>query len=232
MARYTQAYSSLSGRLNEVRTLCRLASQTEADDPIRRSGEINALMRGAVVLLSSHIEAFIKELGEVAISSLYAKSVPRDRLPSRFYYHISKGELTAIRSSREPDKVAEKVFEFLDSHHVAYWSRTGSFPRAISAEEFSRGFSNPKVRPICKYFGRFGYTEFRRDLGRTLGATYQITVNAIDHIVDTRNAIAHGERVSKTPIEVRELLGSARSFCRSTDGLFASWWRARYCAIR
>ena len=233
MARYTKAYSSFVNSVGEVETLCSLARRSELRDPMGRRAEIGALVRGGIVLLSSHVEAYIRELGEAAITSLHAKGVPRKELPSGFFYHVSRELLTSMRDSTDPERIADWMFEFLGSDHVEYWSRCGPFPLPIATEGFSRGFSNPKFDRVCNYFNRFGYSEFRKELGRSLKGSFRITTNSIDHLVDTRNAIAHGNRDErKTALETRDLIASAREFCRSTDVLFASWWRDQYCSIR
>lgn len=233
MARYTNAYCSFTKSLAEVETLCSLARAGELKDPLGRRTEIGALVRGGIVLLCSHVEAYVKELGEAAITSLYTKAVPRSGLPSRFFYHLSRDLLSSTRDSSDPERIAEGMFNFLGSDHIAYWSRSGAFPQPISVSNFSRGFSNPKFERICKYFNRFGYTDFRHELARSLRGSYQITTNAIDHLVDTRNAIAHGARDErKTALETRNLMVEARQFCRSTDGVFATWWRDKHCSIR
>ena len=67
MSRYTPVYSSFCTRLDEVETLRQFALIREREDPIGLRREINALCRGSVVLLSSHVEAYIKELGELAV---------------------------------------------------------------------------------------------------------------------------------------------------------------------
>lgn len=59
MSRYTKPYSAYSKRIAEVDTLRRLAASKERLDAIKLRAEINALCRGSVVLLSSHLEAYI-----------------------------------------------------------------------------------------------------------------------------------------------------------------------------
>ena len=233
MARYTQAYSSFVSALDEVQTLCYLASRKEVVDAIKHGREVAALVRGSVVLLSGHIEGYVKELGEIAISSLYEKAVPRADLPDQFFYFVSRSLLSSINESKEPETIGRNVFRFIGSDHAEHWSRHGSFNREIDAEQFNQGFANPKVDQICRYFRRFGYGDFRRDLMKTLQGSYQITVNSIDHLVDTRNAIAHGDKDEvKTASEAMAFVRIARQFCATTDSLFAAWWRDRFCAIR
>jgi hypothetical protein len=204
MARYTTAYSSFVERLVEVETLRRFAFQKEKSDPVGMGHDIRALCRGSIILLSSHLEAYIKELGELALDSLFEKSVPRNNLSARFYYHISKNMLDEIKETSDPDKIGEKIFEFLHSDQI-FWSRDGSFPEYIPGERFNKGFANPAFKKIKAYFNRFGYSNYKSELASRLRANFQPTINMVDHLVDTRNKIAHGDpTATKTPMEVKE----------------------------
>ena len=232
MAQFTRAYSKLTDRLVEVAVLRRLGASYERRDAIACRKEINALSRGAVVLLCSHLEAYVRELGAVALDSMVAKDIPRTKLASRVYYHIPKDLLEEVRSTLDPEKAANKVFAFIDSD-LEYWSKDGPFPGPVPVERFNRGFANPAFKKIVKYFNRFGYKGYRGDLMACLQARFQPTVTMVDHLVDTRNKIAHGDFTAiKTPGEVKDMASMIQVFCRSTDAVFATWWRKSFCAIR
>lgn len=232
MSRYTAAYSGLVTRLGEVETLRRFAAEKERQNAVRLRTEVNALCRGAVVLLSSHLEAFIRELGELALDSLHSKGVQRSALDSRIFYHISRNLLDELEDTLDPGKKGEKVFSFIQSD-IHFWSRNGPFPLPIPAERFNKGFSNPSFDKIRAYFNRFGYSIYTADLAAHLKAAYQPTVNMVNHLVDTRNKIAHGDTgVTKTPSEVSGMMSLIRCFCSSTDSVFALWWKAKFCSIR
>lgn len=232
MARYTTAYSSFVDRLVEVETLRNFAFQKEKLDPVSMRHEINALCRGSIVLLSSHLEAYIKELGELALESLYKKAVPRNKLSSKFYYHISKNILEELKDTTDPEKIGDKIFEFLEKDHI-FWSKNGIFPESIPSERFNKGFSNPAFDKIKAYFNRFGYHEYKKDLESRLQAKFQPTMNMVDHLVDIRNKIAHGNpTATKTPSEVKDIVSIIKLYCTETDDVFATWWKATYCAIR
>ena len=232
MARFTPAYSHLIVRLAEVEMLNRLATSYERKDAVNHRKEINALARGAVVLLCSHVEAYIRELGEIALDSMYEKNISRSNLASRVYHHISKDLLDEVRSTHDPGRVADKIFEFIDSD-LKYWSKSGPFPAPVPTDRFSRGFGSPAFNKIRKYFNRFGYDDYQRDLVVCLRANFQQTITMVDHLVDTRNKIAHGDLdASKTPSEIEDFVSITKSFCRSTDGVFATWWKKSFCAIR
>jgi hypothetical protein len=232
MAQYTTAYSSLILQLEEVITLRRMASNKAKAEPIRMANEINALCRSAVVLLSSHLEAYVRELGEVALDSIYAKSVHRGSISPRFYYHLSKDVLAEVRDTADHDRLAEKVFGFID-RDLNLWSHKGPFPDPLPSERFNQGFSNPSFGKVKAYLNRFGFSRFQNNLAAVLRADYQPTINMIDHLVDTRNKIAHGDRsATKTPAEVQSMTNTVRLFCRTTDHVFASWCKDELCSIR
>jgi hypothetical protein len=232
MARYTRAYSAFTIRLEEIQLLYRLAATKEAEDPLANREEINALCRGSIVLLSSHLEAFIGGLGEIALDSLYGKAVSRDTLCAQFYYHISKDILREIKDTSDHRKISEKVFDFIQSD-LPYWSRSGVFSQAIPTERFNIGFSNPSFKKIKKYFNRFGYEAYEGDFNTLLKASSVPTINMVNHLVDVRNKIAHGDQAAtKTPREIETMTKTIRLFSKNTDSIFATWWKTSFCAIR
>jgi hypothetical protein len=232
MARYTVAYSSFVTRLAEVETLRDLASEQESIDPIAFSPSINALCRGTIVLLSSHVEGFIKELGELTLERVHLRGVMRAAIVPQFFYHLSKDKLTELRDASQPEAIAARVFDIV-ARDLDLWSKVGPFPRPLSAEQFNRGFANPAFTKIKAYFKRFGYGTFTNDLAASLVANYQPTVNMVNHVVDLRNKIAHGDiAITETPADLTEMIRLIRTFCRSTDDVFARWCRGSLCTIR
>lgn len=233
MARYTSVYGSFVNRSSEVELLVNRASLIEKSGGVFKHGkEIDALCRGAVVLLSSHIEAYIKELGENVLDSVYKKGICRSKLADEVFYHASKDYLNSIRDSSGASSISSNVFAFLntDAH---LWRKIDKLPAPIRSDEFNKGFANPKFERIKAYFGRFGYSNYQRDLYRALAADATATFAQIDQIVTTRNAIAHGEAsATKTPSEVKEMIASAKRFCRATDSVFAGWCAVEICPIR
>jgi len=232
MGRYTSAYSAFVLRLDEVELLRNCAARKEKEDPIVLMREINALCRGGIVLLSSHLEAYIRGLGELALERMHTEGVPRDSIPPRFYYHISKDIVDEIKDTSDPDKIAGKLFTFLETDQ-SYWAQTGPFPKALPVDRFNLGFSSPAFDKITAYFNRFGYSGYRNDMARVLRADYTSTVNMVRHLVDIRNKIAHGDLVTtKTPGDVKGMIDIIRKYCATTDAVFASWCRSQLCSIR
>lgn len=211
MARFTSAYSEFVARLDEVESLRRTAALNERKDPVGFRDEINALSRGAIVLLCGHLEAYIKELGEIALDSMVEKKVPRAQLSSRFYYHISQDLLKEIRDTSDPNKVADKVFAFINSD-LEYWSKDGPFPQPVPVDRFNKGFANPAFKKIVKYFNRFGYNSYKNDLADRLKANYHPTVTMVEHLVDTRNKIAHGDPAASKCVGTTHMSGHFAEF--------------------
>lgn len=232
MARYTSAYCSFVARMDEVIVLRKSAARLERHDPVANSKQIDALCRGGIVLLSSHLEAFIKELGELLLTRLFDKGVNRSTLDQRFFYHISKDRVDIIKDATDPESVARSVFDFLAADQDL-WVRSGALPRYVDSERFNRGFANPKFKKIRSYFNRFGFQAYHGDLQRKLARNFVPYTNMVNHLVDTRNLIAHGDPgATKTPAEVKDMVDIVIQFCRATDQVFARWCKSKYCAVR
>ena len=230
MARYSQAYMSFCARLEEIELLRQEAQRYERSNVSSRKAE--AFCRGAIVLLSSHVEGFIKELGEVALEAFYQKGVNTELFPPKFFYNLSKEKLREISEANDHDIIATKVFEFLREDYRD-WERREKFERQLNSEAFNHGFSNPNFKKIKAYFNRFGYSEYRRDLFRILGSAAQPTENMLNHMVDLRNSIAHGDpSASKSARDLNEMLHLLKIFCRTTDDVFGRWCKSVYCSIR
>lgn len=233
MSRYTTAYSEFVGRCDEVLILVGRAKQLERSKlAFSHGSEIDALCRGAIVLLSSHVEAYVKELGECALDAIFNRGVCRSKLSPRIFFYASKGWVDRLKDATEPEKVSAEVFEFLCGD-AELWVRKGPLPNPIDSEEFSKGFANPKFDKVKKFLGRFGYDGLRHHINVSLGRDAGLAVSNLDQIVDTRNAIAHGEAsATKTPGEVKLLVASARQLCRTVDDGFSNWCKSEICSIR
>lgn len=233
MARYTAVYSDFVSRLGEVELLRRKAAALERSPRSLLHGpEISALCRASVVLLSSHIEAYIKELGEHTLDTAHRMLVHRSRIAPQFFYYVTREQIENIRDSSQPEVIAKHVQALVDTE-ILHWQGSGPIHGPISSTNFNAGFSNPKFEKIKAYFGRFGYVDFRRDFMRTLTVRGNAVETSLNAIVDTRNAIAHGDpSATKTPREVKEMQSTAKEFCRTVDDVFSKWCRSSLCKIR
>jgi hypothetical protein len=219
-------------RCTEIELLLERACFLESTNPIQAGSEIRTLCRAAVVLLSSHLEGYVKDLGELALDRLVAKAVPRSKIAATFFYTLSSEFVKGIKDTEDHEKLADKIFEFLSSDSPL-WSRQGPFPNPLDPARFSSSFQSPSVDKIAKFFRRFGYKTYTRDLGAHLKADYATVINCVGDLINTRNNIAHGNlSASRTPTDVRNTLSTIRAFVDATDSVFASWCAKNLCAIR
>lgn len=232
MSRYSLPYQEFLNRLTEVEVLRRNASLLERADAINKRNDINAMCRGSIVLLSSHVEAYIKELGEHALERLVSKAVCRSKIDPQFFYHISKDIFDEIKNTEQATGIAKKVFRFVDLD-APHWSKQDHFPAQLDSQRFNKGFSNPKFKKIAAYIHRFGFKTYEHELKSKLQQNAQTTINAMDQLVATRNLIAHGDpSATRTPQEIRNILETTKIFCRTTDDVVCSWFKSELCTLR
>ena len=206
MSRYTSAYSAFVERLNEINIILRLARQYERRNPIDNAEKINALCRSATVLLCSHIEGYTKELGELTLGRIVENGVCRSKISNLIPLYASRDLVFEIKETSDSEKLAEKI-ALLFARDLALWEQEGAHPQPISEDRFNKSFSSPSYQKIASYMGRFGYKTFKKDLGKALQSDFNAARNWIDHIVDIRNKIAHGDaNTTKTPTDLLDAL--------------------------
>lgn len=189
-----------------------MARGFERKNATRYAQEINALCRGAIVLLSSHIEGYTKEVGELTLAKIYEQSVCRSKISNIVSYHASHDIISGIKDTSDAEKLALKIVTFVE-RDLSIWEQTGPHPEPISEDRFNKSFSSPSFQKIASYINRFGYSEFKRDLSRTMKGDYLPAKNLIDHIVDIRNKIAHGDPImSKTPTDLLETIPMVKNY--------------------
>ena len=230
--RFSAAYYSLLEGIAEVERIERHALRLESLDPVTNAPSVSALVRGGIVLLSSHLEAYAKSLVEILLVRFHARRLDVAKVPRRLLFFGSQDIIREIRDTSDPEKVASKILDLI-SRDGSNWVSQGPLSQEIDWSVFEPGFASPKVKNISKFLSRVGYAGLRSDLAQRQMGAHAAIINAVDHLVDTRNAIAHGDQnEKKTPLELRGLRESTRRFCRDTDDVFANWCKANLCTIR
>ena len=230
--RYSRAYSDLISGVAEVRLIRVKASMLERAGPVTNADQVSAMTRGGVVLLSSHLEGFIKKLVELSVERIFERQVCMTKLPARFIYYASQDLIANIVDSQHPDAIAKSLLALLsrDGNQI---KSSGPLAMPINFEVFERGFPTPKYKPIDKFFKRVGYNNLLGDLQARQQGQFQIVKNSVENLVDTRNAIAHGDSEEKrTPSELQSHIDFVKIFCRDTDALFCNWYGANICSLR
>ncbi|NCQ64971.1 MAG: hypothetical protein GW757_13765 [Alphaproteobacteria bacterium] len=200
--------------------------------PVTYADQVSAMTRGGVVLLSSHLEGFAKKLVELAVERIFDKQICMSKLPARFIYYSSQDLISNIVDSQHPDTIAKNLLA-LQSRDGKQIKSSGPLVAPIDFEVFERGFSTPKYKPIDKFLKRVGYNSLLGDLKARQRGQFQIIKNSVENLVDTRNAIAHGDSAEKrTPSELQSHIDFVKIFCRDTDVVFCDWYGANVCPLR
>lgn len=233
MPRYTSAYSNLIVRFDEIASLLRLAKSVSISQPVHlATRQINSLCRGGVVLLSSHIEGYVEEVGQLAIVQIGSRGVAKGQVARRFRYHLSRDLIRDIKDTSHPGRISAKIDALLArDHHI--WDTHSQFTTQITAEVFVSDFSNPTHDKIKHFFARFGYASFPHDLATRLGPSYAGCRNMLDQVVDQRNRIAHGDAITTgTPTDLAQMMTLVKLYCREADSSVGDWFRSIGCPIR
>jgi hypothetical protein len=229
---YTGPFIAFGTREHEVKYLYSSARKLERRDAVANAAAINSLCRGAIVLLSARVEAYIKELGELALLQMHGSGMSRSKVAEQFFYYLSQDFIKEIKDTKEPASLAKKIFALMN-RDGQQWNTTGPFASPLLPQIFNKGFSNPKVDKITAYFNRFGYSSYTSDMQRKMKANYQPSQNMIVQLVDMRNKIAHGDpNATITPNGVRDMANLVTAYCRATDLVFAAWCRKSMCRIK
>ena len=231
MSRYSSAYSEFVERLEEIFAIAAIgrtfSQPTQAD--LERS---NALGRAGVVLLSSHIEGFIKLLGTLAVNRIGERTVPKTSLACEFKYHLSRDLIRNINASTEASRNVTAIDSFL-KRDLHIWDMSANFVEPLPVDQFIGSFSTPKHSNIGRFFRRFGFEDFEGQLAVHLKSNFPACRNMVDHVVDQRNQIAHGNYgVSVTPNELQGMCDLVKVYCRNTDQVVGNWFRSKGCPIR
>jgi hypothetical protein len=233
MARFTKAYSGLITRLNEIETLLILAKKSGKTATPTSISQVNSLCRSGVVLLSSHIEGYIEDLSEIALDQIFQRKIPKSRIGVAFRYYLSYDAISDIRKATEPEQITNRIENLLLQYQHVWDLNNPQFSNALSSKVFSHDFSNPSHIKIRKFFNRFGYEQFQRDMQRYLAANFAPCSNMIDQVVIQRNKIAHGDSLTiGTPSDLENMVRLVKVYCRAVDYNVGNWFRNIGCSIR
>lgn len=233
MAAYSPAYSSLVNRLQEIELILSMARVTANRPPRRNSWVlVAALCRSGVVLLCSHIEGYIENLGTHAIEQIEQKQLSKSSMPVAFRYYLSRDLIDEVKQPSNAETTASKI-DVLLARDAHIWDASPNLAPPLSATTFVGNFSTPKHVEISSFFRRFGFLTFHSDLSKRLTTQAQACTNMVDQVVDQRNKIAHGDPVTTgTPYDLEDMLKFVKLYCRTVDQVVGDWFRSVGCPIR
>lgn len=215
--------NSFAGYLLERREVVELLHAVPPDiDQIRsrkKSQLANALYRGSVVLLSSHLERYIESLVVEAIDAINLASPHVDTLPTSLRLIQIDQPLRAISEMKDLNKKTNAIRAFVDA--LAWCWEENRVCTDLKADSLISGFDNPLPNRINGMFQHLGITDI---VGRAVSLDHSLDRHVIQlkvqELVTKRNAIAHtGMTTDLTREDVITYLRCSRRLVRGIDGV-------------
>ena len=241
MARYTEAYCLFTNDLKDIERFLTLKAHRSVDFRNPNLANINNILcRASIVLLSSAMERYVKELAGIVLERISQRRVAKRKLPDDFRYYLSADILRGLGQSQDPSTISEKIVS-LFQRDSGIWSGKETFPTGLCDthhEHFVQNvvwrIGNPRVKNLHSFMKRIGYHSYIADMKHSLKERYSTYENMVNRVADRRNRIAHGDiRETFTPADVTQMLQLTRCFFRETDVLVADWYRDTVeCVIR
>lgn len=210
------SYADLGTRLNEVRVLSGL-------DPTRLGNTTaaavsNAVNRGALVLLSAHLEGYLEDVVVEAIDALVDNGALVDQLPLVLRALHAEEHLRALEPMKDRNARAPRI-ESMFVSEANLW---------VAGTTLQQTMVRPKM--VCAEMDNPGSTEIRQflellgvDIRTFLGARGVLDhLGRINGLVGKRNGVAHGEvTASATFTDVDDYLKLVDDLCSNIDAAVA-----------
>ena len=192
----SSAYLKFGLRIEEVKSLLALCSRHPSlrrrPEKIRRD---NALLRGALVLLCSHVEGFFEDIIANLIEVYDKLAVSVDDIPSELRMHQVLGP-ASLWETKMPEKRWKSVKAWA-GHRLMQVAPVAPFS-CMDADLHTGNFGNPGTEEIQTLFRTVGIIDIW-DRFKIIepDRAYKIEIDAI---VNRRNQIAHGSMNSTVTI--------------------------------
>jgi hypothetical protein len=176
----------------------------------------NALLRGSVVLLSSHLERYVESLVVEAVDALNLASLTADVIPEVLQLAVISEPVRQAHETKDSAKKASKLRALVDGY-AWFWEATQACK--LSSEVLIRSFDNPlpeRIRVILRNFGisdavGLAVAQYENPDRRLIEAKVQ-------ELVEKRNAVAHtGMTFDLTKADVVSYLVSTHRLVRGLD---------------
>lgn len=176
------------------------------------------------MLLCSHIEGFVKELGMNAIVNIAAQRIPKTAFLEGFRYYLSRDFIKRIQNSQEPETIESIVMEMMQ-RDLHIWDDSTIYSSSLPAGVFVENIGSPNHKRIKKFFRRFGFKDFEHQLKSTLKGDFLSCFNMMRDVVLQRNQIAHGDfSTTGAPSDLEDMVTWADLYCRTADEIVCAWF--------
>lgn len=209
------ALAALELGLQEVEDLQR-ANPTPVRLPSRPK-VVRAINRASVVLLSSHLERYLRAVVDEAVSHVNAQGVAADRLPLMLRLQHSRQSAEDLALAQWTNR--EELLTRFAATDAWLW---GGMPRGeLAADRLLSGMVSPKPNSIKRLFEMWGIGDIFGAITRKAHVRGRLWMK-VGELVDKRNNIAHGDTtVAATHNDIVGYLSATRRFCVRVDRAFS-----------
>jgi hypothetical protein len=184
------AFKKFAARMHEVKLLLSLCAPEDADYRIKKDSVARdeALLRGAHVLLCSHLEGYFEDLICDLIQAYDNLTTEVTQLPEKLRAQQVMGEASKWET-RDPVKRWKAVQAWASHPLVNDGSKKA--PGCMESALHINGFSNPGSNEIERLFKSVGIDDVWGQFKAR--EPDKLISQSVDEIVNRRNQIAHGK---------------------------------------
>lgn len=184
------AFRQFTERMLEVKRLLSLCAPEDADYRIKKENVArdDAILRGAHVLLCSHLEGYFEDLIRDLIQAYDSLATEVAQIPERLRARQVMGEASKWEI-RDPIKRWKAVRVW--ASHPLVNDGCKKVPGCMEATLHTNGFSNPGTNEIEQLFGSVGIDDVWSQFKAI--EPDKLISQSVDIIVNRRNQIAHGK---------------------------------------
>ncbi|MCY4640433.1 MAG: HEPN domain-containing protein [Chloroflexi bacterium] len=200
--------------LSEIDALQRANPKPAEGGGLARPTITRAIGRAEVVLLSSHLERYVRAVVEEMASCIDGANVCSTRIPKSLrllHGKVPVDELASIQWERREIKLRE----FAETE-ASMWQDGNRSPR-IQTDRLLRWMSTPNATALERVFRYWGIDSIFAAITRKDSHRRRIRLK-IDELTEKRNNIAHGDfTVEATHLDIRSYRRAVREFCERAD---------------
>lgn len=210
----SHALLSLTDALEEVADLQRANPSPSGAAP-RLPAVTRAIGRGSVVLLPSHLERYVRNVNEEAITYLNSRQLAGSLIPSEFRLLHAKPVVEELAQTNwdQPARMS-KLADFASSE-MWLWTNVGT--GEIEHARLLAWMKSPDPKRLNRYYGYWGIPNIFVAVTRKTNTRTELYLK-VTELVEKRNAIAHGDMsTAATQADVRSYMAAVDTLCTRAD---------------
>ncbi len=208
----SDAFKSLLAGIEEVRDLL-TANPTPPGGLPDRPRVVRAINRASVVLLSSHLERYLRGLNEEAVGVINAATIGGSALPEELRLQHSMIPIDELADAKWHNRAA--MLSRLVMTDGWLW---GSSPKAnLDHDRLLRWMKSPSPERASRLFRLWGVPDVFSVITRQPHTRQRMWLK-LEELVDKRNDIAHGDAGAEaTYRDIVSYVAVVRKFCERAD---------------